>query len=170
MGTTPSRRGCARPSGQPNAWWQPNAWSRPLGLSDGRHWLGSRNRPFQRRSLAAVRHIAAPQVAFRHRTNARSRSGCASLAARRAPGPIFSPGAIWLCCPLRRTLRMLSQVLFCLFSPIKPAGSAPRRQQPPRRPGGPVHWPPPAALLRQGGSVTHRERCARLSSWGLLDP
>ena len=56
------------------------------------------------------------------------------------------PAPFWLCCPLRRTLRMLSQVLFCLFSPKKAAGSAPRREQPPRRPGGPVHWPPRAAL------------------------
>ena len=114
---------------------------------DGRHWLGSRNRPCQRRSLAAVRHIAAPQVAFRHRTNARSRSGCASLAARRAPGPIFSPSAILA------LLSVEADVAHVVPGPFLPFFSKKGRRlrAPPGATATAAWWP--SALASPGGSL-----------------
>ena len=114
---------------------------------DGRHWLGSRNRPCQRRSLAAVRHIAAPQVAFRHRTNARSRSGCASLAARRAPGPIFSPSAILA------LLSVEADVAHVVAGPFLPFFSKKGRRlrAPPAATATAAWWP--SALASPGGSL-----------------
>ena len=62
------------------------------------------------------------------------------------------PAPFWLCCPLRRTLRMLSQVLFLPFFSKKGR----RLRAPPAASATAALWP--SALASPGGSLATRRR------------